>query len=72
MKKIFLDTNVVIDLLAKRQPFYNEAANLFSLADRKILFLSVSSLTFANTSYTLLKHMNSNEAKSVLRKLRLV
>jgi len=26
MKALFVDTNIVIDLLAKREPFYKEAA----------------------------------------------
>ena len=72
MKKLFVDTNIVIDLLSRREPFFEEAATLFSLADKKQIELSVSSLTFANTSYTLLRQMDSNKAKSILRKLRLI
>lgn len=72
MKKLFIDTNIVIDLLSRREPFFEEAAELFSLADKKQIELSVSSLTIANTSYTLLRQMDSNKAKSVLRKLRLI
>jgi len=62
----------VIDLLSQRDLFFEEAAILFSLADKKRIELSVSSLTIANTSYTLLRQTNSKEAKSVLRKLRLI
>ena len=58
MKKIFIDTNIVIDLLSRRDPFFKEAASLFSLADKKHIKLSVSSLTIANTSYTLLRQIN--------------
>jgi predicted nucleic acid-binding protein len=72
MKKIFIDTTIVIDLLSRREPFYEEAANLFSLADKKIIELSISSLTVANTSYTLLRQINSTSAKEILRKLRLI
>ena len=72
MKKLFIDTNIVIDLLSRREPFYDEAATLFSLADKKQIELTVSSLTIANTSYALLRQMNSNKAKSILRKLRLI
>jgi hypothetical protein len=50
MKKLFIDTNIVIDLLSRRKPFFEEAAELFSLADKKQVELSVSSLTIANTS----------------------
>lgn len=42
------------------------------MADKKQILLSVSSLTVANTSYALLRQMDSNKAKSVLRKLRLI
>jgi predicted nucleic acid-binding protein len=72
MKKIFIDTNIVIDLLSRREPFYEEAANLFSLADKKMIELSISSLTVANVSYTLLRQTNSTAAKEILRKLRLI
>jgi predicted nucleic acid-binding protein len=72
MKKVFVDTNIVIDLLSRRAPFFDEAAVLFSLADKKQIELTVSSLTIANTGYTLLRQMDSTKAKSILRKLRLI
>ena len=72
MKKLFIDTNIIIDLLSRREPFYNESADLFSLADRKIIELYISSLTIANTSYTLLRQTNTKKTKEILRKLRLI
>lgn len=72
MKKLFIDTNIVIDLLSRREPFYEESAHLFSLADKKIIELNISSLTIANTSYILLRKTNSQKAKEILRKLRLI
>ncbi|MDP5093911.1 MAG: PIN domain-containing protein [Polaribacter sp.] len=72
MRKIFIDTNIVIDLLSKRTPFFEEAATLFSLADKNQIEISISSLTIANTSYLLLKQMDANKAKSIIRKLRLI
>lgn len=72
MKSLFLDTNIVIDLLAKREPFYQSATQLFSLADRQELQLCVSALTFANTNYILLRERKPEEAKLILRKLKLI
>jgi len=72
MKNLLLDTNIVIDLLGCREPFYAEAALLFSLADRQKIKLYVSALTFANTSYILFKQKGSEESKLILRKLRLL
>ncbi|MBL7829036.1 MAG: PIN domain-containing protein [Saprospiraceae bacterium] len=72
MKKLFIDTNIVIDLLAKREPFYEEAAKLFSLGDRKKVKLIVSSLTFANTNYILSKFNNSIIAREILTKFKVL
>jgi predicted nucleic acid-binding protein len=72
MKKLFIDTNIIIDLLAKRDPFYDEAAILFTLADKKKIGLSVSALTFANTNYILLQSKKQEESKLILRKLKLI
>lgn len=40
MSRLLVDTNIVIDLLAKRERFYDEAADLFSRADKKELLSS--------------------------------
>jgi predicted nucleic acid-binding protein len=72
MKNLFIDTNIVLDLLAKREPFYESSAKLFSLADRNEIRMSVSSLTFANTNYVLSKLRSANEAKEILRKFKLL
>lgn len=72
MDKVLIDTNIVIDLLAKREGFYDEAAELFSLSDKKELNLTVSSLTFANTSYVLSKQKSAKEAREILRKFKVL
>ncbi len=72
MKTLFIDTNIVIDLLAKREPFYEAAAKLFSLADKKKINLIVSSLTFANTNYILSKTTNSTTAREILTKFKVL
>ena len=33
MDRILVDTNIVLDLLSKREEFYKEAQELFTLAD---------------------------------------
>ena len=72
MQKLFIDTNIVIDLLAQREPFYSESALLFSRADKKKIKLGVSSLTIANTHYILQQKMSASKTKMVLRKLKLI
>ena len=72
MIRLLIDTNIVIDLLSKRDKFYDEAADLFSRADRKELELTISSLTFANTNYILSKLKSAKEARGILRKFKVL
>lgn len=72
MKRILIDTNIVIDLLSQRKEFYENAAILFSLADKKELQLTISSLTFANTNYILTKLKSAKEAREILRKFKVL
>ena len=70
MSKLLIDTNIVLDLLAKREPFYEGAAMLFTLADKHKIKLTVSSLTFANTNYVLSKLKSAREAREILRRFK--
>lgn len=72
MSRILIDTNIVIDLLAKREKFYAEAAELFSRADKNQLKLTTSSLTFANTNYILSKLKSAKESREILRKFKVL
>ena len=67
---VFIDTDVVLDLLARREPFYPAAARLFSLVELGELTACVSALTFANLFYLLRKELGAARAVEVLRKLR--
>ena len=72
MSRLLIDTNIVIDLLSKSENFYDEAADLFSRADKKELDLTISSLTFANTNYILTKLKSGKEAREILRKFKVL
>lgn len=72
MNRVLVDTNIVIDLLAKREDFYPQAAELFSMADRGEVQLYVSSLTFANTNYILSKLKSAAEARRILIKFKVL
>ena len=72
MNKVFVDTDVVLDLLAERIPFFHFSAVLFTFAEMKKLELYTSPLILANTFYILRKQLGNDEAKSALRKLRIL
>ncbi len=65
--RLFLDTNVVIDLLGEREPFYQNAAQIATLADKGKIQLVVSALTYSTAYYVLSKF---EKQKLVLEKLR--
>lgn len=67
MTKIFLDTNVILDLLGERKPFFESIAKIATLADQKKITLVVSPLSFTTVEYVLNKFETS---VSVLNKLR--
>lgn len=72
MQKVFLDTNIIIDLLAQREPFYKDAQALFSLADQGQIELQISALSFANASYALSKYHQVATAKKYLQQFKVL
>jgi predicted nucleic acid-binding protein len=70
MDKLFIDTDIILDLLTAREPFYNYAATLFSLADKNKIELYVSSLSFSNLNYILSKQFTAIQAKRLLLKFK--
>ncbi len=72
MEKLLVDTNIVIDLLSKREEFFQEAQELFTLADNNEVVLFVSVLTFANTHYLLAKYQKLDEARKTLMKFKVL
>ena len=69
MKKIFLDTNVIIDFLADRKPFAENAAWLFNMAAQKKLSIAVSAIPYNNIYYILRQTLSQNKTMSILRQL---
>ena len=72
MEKVFVDTNVIIDLLAKHEPFYKDAQDLFTLSDKNEIQLCISSLSFANAYYSIGKHHKEVDAKKYLAKFKVL
>lgn len=66
MKRIFVDTNVIVDLIADRKPFSKFAIELFQKAENKKVTLFVSSHSIATTHYLLKKYIGEKELRSIL------
>ena len=71
-KRVFIDTNIILDLLGERDPFYEASAKLASLADKGIVALIVSPISFATVNYFLSKFESPKIAKEKLRKFKVL
>jgi predicted nucleic acid-binding protein len=69
---LFLDTNVLIDLIDKREPFYNDIAVIASMAENKDFKLAASSLSFVNTVYVVSRNVDEKLVLEALKKLRII
>lgn len=65
--RALIDTNVLLDHLAQRTSFYQDAATIFSMVDDGSMIGIVSSLSIVNCAYVLPKHY---DGKAVLEKIK--
>lgn len=69
MTRLFLDTNIVVDLLDCREPFCHDAVRLFTMAYNKQVQLFVSPMTYSTASFLLRKH-GSEGVRNLLSNFR--
>ena len=68
--RLFLDTNVILDLMKAREPFCKGAAQIFELAYQGMVETYVSSLSFCNTHYIFRKDVGAEASLVALNKLK--
>lgn len=66
MTKVFLDNDVILDVLIDRLPFNAEANQVFNHAEMGRITLMTSPLCIANTHYVISKKIGNANSKSVL------
>lgn len=66
MKNIFVDTNILIDLIADRKPFSKFAIDLFNKAEQKKILLYTSSHSIATTHYLLKKYIEEKKLRLII------
>lgn len=70
MIKVFVDSDIILDLLAQREPYFEYAAKIFTLIDQQKIKAYTSPLVFANLHYLLKKLTSNTAALKSLRKLK--
>ena len=69
-KKIYLDSDVILDYLAERKPHDESATKIINLIERKEIQGYISSLIIWNLYYLLNKNLGAGQARSILQKFR--
>ena len=69
MKKVFVDTNIIVDLIADRKPFSKYAIEIFNKAEVEEIKLFTSSHSIATTHYLLKKFLEEKNIREVLTNL---
>lgn len=67
--KALIDTNVLLDHLAKRDGFYQDAAIIFSLVNDGYMTGIISAISIVNCAYVLPKHY---DGQAVLENIKLM
>ena len=71
-RRIFIDTNIMLDFLGERKPFYQSAAKLATLAEQGKIKMIVSPISYTTVNYFLSKNETSEVAKLKLRKFKII
>jgi len=70
MDKLFVDSDIILDLVQKREPHFQHAVELFTLFEENKIKGYVSPLIFSNIFYILRKLESGKFALDVLSRLK--
>jgi len=68
--RVFIDTNVIVDVIARREPFFADSQAVLSLCALGEIEGFVSDLTFCNVAYVMRKQLGSHQLRSGLSVLK--
>ena len=69
MKRVFLDTNVILDLLLDRKPYSDDITNLIELGIEQGIELCISSVTITDVNYIVGKFQGANAANKKTKQI---
>ena len=70
--KLLIDGNILLDVLQKREPHYEDSARVWKMCETDLAEGCVSALSFANLVYVMRKEMAPELISEVLSKLSLI
>jgi predicted nucleic acid-binding protein len=69
-EKLFLDTDVILDVVFKREPYFSDSQKVMSRVERNFFCGYTSSLIIANCYYIISSNKNKKTALKTISKLR--
>lgn len=70
--KLLIDGNIILDVLQKREPHYEDSAKVWKMCETDLAEGCVSALTFANLVYVMRKELDAEKINEVLKKMSLI
>lgn len=70
--KCMIDANIILDVLSKRKPYYEDSAKIWKLCETNKIKGYISVLSFADIVYILRKELDSEQIQIVLSGLKLI
>ncbi|TGM60636.1 PIN domain-containing protein [Leptospira meyeri] len=72
IQNVYLDSDVIIDYLYAREPFFQESVQLISLIENKKIKGFISSLIIWNIFYILAKYTNEKSARELIKEFKTI
>ena len=70
--RCLIDANVLLDVLANREPFVEDSSKIWKLCETDRIDGYISTLTFADLVYVLIKELDPQKIENVLNSLKLI
>ncbi len=67
--KVFVDANVLLDVIAARPEFYTDSAAIWTLAERKQIVGLVAGVSFTNIYYIVRRLSSKRKAMTAMRSM---
>lgn len=70
MRRIFFDTNILLDMLTEREPFFESAAALWAMAEKRQIEGVVSAMSLPTVYYLLRRVVGHRKAMTAIKGVR--
>lgn len=67
--RILIDTNILIDVVARREPFFADAVKIFEVCQQEIVEGTIAAHSVVNMAYILRKNFTPKELRAILLRL---